>query len=161
VENRRRCTNSRDENLGLVVAYKAVFVQVLVYGDPVHNLKLMECPCPEVSLCSYFSLDASSLSTLNRNMIYLTSDNFDAEILKKDVKALVLFAPDWSTAGNKIAVAMEALGKPVFRVDIDKSADLAMRFSIRQSPYLILFEQGFAIDSAVELTDAMLKQMSS
>jgi thioredoxin-like negative regulator of GroEL len=81
--------------------------------------------------------------------------------LKKDVKALVLFAPDWSTAGNKIAVAMEALGKPVFRVDIDKSADLAMRFSIRQSPYLILFEQGFAIDSAVELTDAMLKQMSS
>ena len=92
-------------------------------------------------------------------MTYLTDSNFDTEVSQKVPHAIVLFAPDWSIHGNKIAVLLEALDPArvkVFRVDIDIATDVAMRFSIRESPTLIYFANGIAMERDTTLSDKIL-----
>jgi len=93
-------------------------------------------------------------------MNFLTVDTFDAAVLPEDVRALILFAPKWSVSGNQIAVDMESIDPTltkVFQVDIDESPDLAMRFSIRVSPYLIFFDGGVAKAASKDLSAKMLE----
>lgn len=91
-------------------------------------------------------------------MTCLTAETFDVQLATHH--ALVLFALADSVNGNLIAATMKLLDPTkvgVFRVDIDNAADVAMRFSIRESPTVIYFADGIAIKRDNHLTEEMLR----
>jgi thioredoxin-like negative regulator of GroEL len=76
--------------------------------------------------------------------------------------SLVLFAGKFSVLGAAVATKLAALDPAkvsVYQVDIDTTdgAEIAMRLSIREAPFVILFVAGISKLSANNLTDAMIQ----
>ena len=96
-------------------------------------------------------------------MLEVTSKNFDTEVLQSQLPVLVLWGAAMDVNSNKIALQMmklDATKVKTVRVDIDKSPDLVMRFSVRDVPLVVLFEQGMALAQDTTLSDALLKQVN-
>lgn len=87
--------------------------------------------------------------------IRFTSENFETEVLKSDVPVLVDFYADWCGPCKLMAPVVEQLateyeGKiKVGKVNIDDSADLAMKYGILSIPTLIVFRKGEVIRKEV------------
>lgn len=82
------------------------------------------------------------------NMIEITGDNFEKDILKASKPALLDFSATWCgpcRALEKVmADVMQEFGDRVVfgHADVDKAPDVAQRFGIRSVPTLILFKDG-------------------
>lgn len=98
-------------------------------------------------------------------MLELTGKNFDAEVLKSQPLPVIVL---WSGGtmdinSNKIALQMMKLDPTkvkISMVDISKSPDLVMRFSVRDVPLVVLFVQGMAVAQDTTLTDSIIKQVA-
>jgi thioredoxin-like negative regulator of GroEL len=102
-----------------------------------------------------------SCQALNSRMTYLTKENFNSTV-ESQKTALVLFSGRWSVLGGAVATKLSALDATkvsVFCVDIDSSdgAQIAISLSIRESPYVILFESGVPKLNGDDLTDEMVE----
>jgi thioredoxin-like negative regulator of GroEL len=90
-------------------------------------------------------------------MLELTGKNFDTEI-DGPLPVLVLWGTTMDVNSNRIALEMMKLDPTkvkIAHVDIDKSPDLVMRFSVRQSPYMVLWIRGIAMEEGITITDEM------
>ncbi len=82
------------------------------------------------------------------NVLELTDDNFEGEVIKADVPVLVDFWAEWCMPCKMIAPTIEELageyvGKlKVGKVDTDANRDTSMQFGISAIPTLILFQDG-------------------
>ncbi len=78
----------------------------------------------------------------------ISSEEFESRVLQSDVPVLVDFFATWCGPCKMLApvleeVAEEVSGKAaVYKVDIDKSPEIAQRFGIMSVPTLMLFEGG-------------------
>ena len=83
-----------------------------------------------------------------QNVIELTDDNFEQEVLKSNVPVLVDFWAEWCMPCKRLAPTIEKLatdyqGKvKVGKVDTDSNRDTALKFSISNIPTVILFRNG-------------------
>jgi len=84
----------------------------------------------------------------SENVLELTDDNFEQEVLQAGTPALVDFWAEWCMPCKMIGPMVEELadeyaGKmKVGKVDTDSSRDTAMKFGISAIPTLILFKGG-------------------
>ena len=84
----------------------------------------------------------------SENVLELTDDNFEQEVLQADQPALVDFWAEWCMPCKMIAPTVEELASEyagrvkVGKVDTDSSRDTAMKFGISAIPTLILFKNG-------------------
>jgi thioredoxin len=84
----------------------------------------------------------------SENVLELTDDNFEAEVIQADQPALVDFWAEWCMPCKMIAPMIEELAGEyagrikVGKVDTDSSRDTAMKFGISAIPTLILFKGG-------------------
>lgn len=84
----------------------------------------------------------------SKNVVTLTSQNFEAEVLKATVPVLVDFTATWCGPCQRLApiveqVADEFAGRvKVGKLDIDDNRDLATRYGIRSVPTVFVFENG-------------------
>ena len=81
----------------------------------------------------------------------VTSENFDAEVLQNQTPVVVLWGGKGSVPANIMALALKSFVKvaqvppKLVRIDLNESADLAMQYTIRNEPFLMLFVDGMAL----------------
>ena len=81
----------------------------------------------------------------------ITSENFEAEVLKSDIPVLVDFYADWCGPCKLMAPIVEQLAGEyagrlkVGKVNVDDCADIALKYGIMSIPTLIVFKQGQVI----------------
>ena len=89
------------------------------------------------------------------NIIYVTTESFEQEVLKSDKPVLVDFFAEWCGPCKMMNPVLEELekdyqGKVKFaKVDVDKYQDLAMEYKIMSIPAMILFKDGVAKEKVV------------
>ena len=82
------------------------------------------------------------------NVIELTDNNFEQEVLKSDVPVLVDFWAEWCMPCKMLTPTIEKLAKDyqgkvkVGKVDTDSNRDTAIKYSISNIPTVILFKNG-------------------
>ena len=83
-----------------------------------------------------------------QNVIELTDDNFEQEVLKSDVPVLVDFWAEWCMPCKMLTPTIEKLANDyqgkvkVGKVDTDSNRDTAIKYSISNIPTVILFKGG-------------------
>ncbi|HJZ86245.1 MAG TPA: thioredoxin [Polyangia bacterium] len=89
------------------------------------------------------------------NVIEVTNDSFDQEIVKSNKPVLVDFWAAWCQPCRAIAPAVQELagsyGEKVkfAKLDIDSNQKVAEQFEIRSIPTLLLFKEGRVIGQIV------------
>lgn len=92
-------------------------------------------------------------------MISITSQNFEAEVVQSQTPVVILWGGHGTINANIMAIGLKQFAKfapkppKLGRIDLNHSADLAMQFSIRNEPFLMLFVDGAAIVSGDSLND--------
>ncbi len=89
------------------------------------------------------------------NVLTLTKENFDSEVMKSTVPVLVDFWAEWCGPCKMIApvldeIAAEYLGKAkVGKVNVDEQAELAQNFRVSSIPMLLVIKNGQVVDQFV------------
>lgn len=91
----------------------------------------------------------------NPDITELTDQNFEAEVLKAQVPALVDFWAVWCGPCRAIAPAVEALAKEykgklkVGKMNVDDHQQVPQRYDIRSIPTLLIFKGGNVVGQLV------------
>lgn len=87
-----------------------------------------------------------------------TDQNFDVEVLQSQTPVIVLWGGRGNVSSNIMALSLKTFVKvaqkppKLVRIDLNVSADLAMQFSIRNEPFLMLFVDGMALVAEDDLS---------
>ena len=88
-------------------------------------------------------------------LFHATDGNFEAEILKSDIPAMVDFWAPWCGPCHVIAPVIEELAKEyagkvkVAKMNVDENPATPPRYGIRGIPTVILFKNGQVFDQIV------------
>ena len=89
------------------------------------------------------------------DILQVTDDTFEDEIMNSDVPAMVDFWAEWCGPCKMIGPLVEELadeykGKiKVAKMDVDQNRQTPIKFGIRNIPTLILFKEGKVVNTIV------------
>lgn len=89
-------------------------------------------------------------------IIELTSETFDAEVLQSDRLVIVDFWATWCTPCRMLApileeVAAERTDIKICKINVDEAQDIAEKYGVMSLPILIFFENGEAVNESLGL----------
>ena len=91
------------------------------------------------------------------NIVNLTQDNFEQEVLKSSTPILVDFWAEWCGPCKMLAPTLDELAGEydgrvrIGKVNIDDHQGLAAKYGIRSIPTLLMFRGGEVVDQIVGL----------
>lgn len=104
-----------------------------------------------------------------KNVIELTDDNFEAEVLKSNVPVLVDFTATWCGPCKALAPVVEKIADEfagtykVGKLDIDDAPEVTKKFGVRSVPTVMVFAAGEKKNQHVGANinrDGLLKMLS-
>lgn len=92
------------------------------------------------------------------NVVEVTSQNFEEEVLKSDKPVLIDFYAEWCGPCKLLSPTVEEISNEnenvkFVKIDVDKSEDIAMKYEIMAMPTLVLIQDGEEKDRVVGLVD--------
>ena len=93
------------------------------------------------------------------DLIHVTDENFDAEIMNSDIPVLVDFSASWCGPCKQLAPIVEELATEyagrlkVAHVDVDHARTHAAQFGVMSVPTVLYMKNGAVTDSQVGLTN--------
>lgn len=87
-------------------------------------------------------------TAMSRNIINITDDSFEQEVLNSDTPVLVDFWAEWCGPCKMIAPVLEEIAEEyngrlkVCKLNIDENEQTPPKFNIRSIPTLMLFKNG-------------------
>jgi thioredoxin 1 len=100
------------------------------------------------------------------NALEITSETFEAEVLRSQVPALVDLYADWYMPCRMMGKVLDQLAPRlqgqvnVAKINVDQQQELAVAFGVSSIPMLLLFKDGRVVDHAVgALPQAAILQM--
>ena len=89
------------------------------------------------------------------DILHLTNDNFEKEVIQAAVPTVVDFFATWCGPCKMVGPVMEDLAREygdkvrVGKVDVDAAGDVAAKYSIRGVPTVMFFKQGAKVAQLV------------
>lgn len=90
-----------------------------------------------------------------KNVLQVTDDNFEEEIIKADIPVMVDFWAEWCGPCKMVSPVVEELAKEyegkikIASMDVDVNHQTPGKFGIRNIPTLILFKGGEIVQTIV------------
>jgi len=112
-------------------------------------------PKPNVNLWSNLPKRILERRSFMSDLLQVTDDNFDAEIMNSELPAMVDFWAEWCGPCRMVGPVVEELANEyqgkikVAKMDVDKNRQTPARFGIRNIPTLILFKGGEVANTIV------------
>ena len=102
-------------------------------------------------------------------MIHVTDENFEAEVMKSDVPVLVDFSATWCGPCKQLKPIVEELagefaGKlKVAHVDVDHARNSAMKYGVMSVPTVLYMKGGEVQDQQIGMTskDNMIQKINA
>jgi thioredoxin 1 len=94
----------------------------------------------------------------SKNVLTITDDNFEAEVLQSPIPVMVYFYAQWASPCKQMSpivgkFADEYVGKiKVGGLDIDGNREMPKNYSVRDVPAVIVFKEGQKVGQKVGLT---------
>ena len=90
------------------------------------------------------------------NMIELTGETFDAEVLEADRLVIVDFWATWCTPCRMLTPILEEVAEEhpevkICKINVDEAQEIAERYGVMSLPILIFFENGEIVDESIGL----------
>jgi thioredoxin 1 len=92
---------------------------------------------------------------MSENIVHLTDDNFEDEVIKSDILTMIDFWAEWCGPCKVIAPVVDELageynGKvKVGKLNVDNSPNVSAKYSIRGIPTLLFFKEGKVVNQLV------------
>lgn len=104
-------------------------------------------------LVAPFQMFADEMETNTKSITtYITSENFDAEVLQADLPVLVDFTATWCVPCREVDPIIDELfveldGKvKIFKLDIDESPEIYREYRVNGIPHILFFRDGIEED---------------
>jgi thioredoxin 1 len=92
---------------------------------------------------------------VSENVVVLTSENWQKEVMEADGPVLVDFWAQWCAPCHMVAPAVERVAETyagkakVGKLDVDSNQEIAAQFGIRSIPTLLVFKGGQVVEQRV------------
>ncbi len=90
----------------------------------------------------------SRIDNNHKVVAHVTTQRWDADVLKSDVPVLVDFWAEWCGPCRMVGPAVEQVAKimagkvKVAKLNVDENQEIAMRYNVQSIPSLLLFKGG-------------------
>lgn len=103
----------------------------------------------------------------------VSDENFETEVLKSDIPILVDFWAEWCQPCKMISPILEEIAEKyagrikVFKLNVDKNAQIPTKYNVRGIPSLLIFHKGKTVNRKVgalnksQLTDFLDENLQS